>query len=139
MIGEAMEARSHYSRKREAIIAAVKEDHSHPSAETLYTALKKKYPDLSLGTVYRNLSQLKENGVVRPVAVVNGQERVDGIGGDHPHFICTKCGKVEDVKLPERYDFSAVIENVYGHQVDHCELIVYGKCLSCVRGKQTES
>jgi Fur family peroxide stress response transcriptional regulator len=67
-----------YSKKRDAIYELLASTTCHPSAEWIYRNLKAEYPDLSLGTVYRNLSRFKEDGSIISVGVVDGQERYDG-------------------------------------------------------------
>ncbi len=79
-------------------LAATKE---HPSVDELYRQLKPDYPELSLGTVYRNLSVLQEEGLAQCVAHVAGQDRFDGRTDPHAHFICRRCGRVMDMELPE--------------------------------------
>ena len=68
-----MERAVRYSKKREAILAALQGTNCHPSAEWLYRQLKPRHPDLSLGTVYRNLAFFQERGMVQSVGVVQGQ------------------------------------------------------------------
>ena len=68
-----------HSRKRDAILQCIKESREHPSAEWIYTQLKPEHPDLSLGTVYRNLALFRESGEVVSVATVNGVERLDAL------------------------------------------------------------
>ena len=66
-----------YSKKREALLQIIQDTECHPSAEWLYQTLKPQHPDLSLGTVYRNLQFFREQGIIKSVGVVNGQERFD--------------------------------------------------------------
>ena len=87
-----MNKRQNYSRKREAILDTLRSTKTHPTAEWVYLQLKSQYPDLSLGTVYRNLSQFKEDGTIVSLGVVNGQEHFDGDISPHSHFICSHCG-----------------------------------------------
>ena len=77
-----MEARK-YSKKREAILEALRNTTEHPSAEMLYARLKPEFPDLSLGTVYRNLAMFIRDGDAVSVGTVAGQERYDA--DTHPH------------------------------------------------------
>ena len=93
-----MNTRKKKSKKRDAIIALLENTKSHPGAEWIYTALKPEFPDLSLGTVYRNLTQFKEEGIIVSVANVGGQERYDADTGEHAHLICERCGRVIDVE-----------------------------------------
>lgn len=90
-----------YSKKRAAILETLRATTEHPSAETVYNRLKPEHPDLSLGTVYRNLALFVENGDAVSVGIVNGQERYDGNPAPHAHFVCEKCGRVIDIDVPD--------------------------------------
>ena len=127
-----MEKRQNYSQKREAIYRAICSSACHPSAEWLLTTLKRDYPDLSLGTVYRNIARFKEQGAVVAVAVVNGQERIDTNVEPHMHFICRGCGAVLDIEGELADDASlAQIEQRYGLKVESQNLLLYGMCAEC--------
>lgn len=120
------------SKKRDAMLAALRASGSHPSADQLYQQLKPDYPDLSLATVYRNLGQLCSLGLVRRVGTVNGQERYDGETRPHSHFICNRCGCVVD--LPRISPGEGCVEQLgvqYGFTADNCEFIVHGLCAGC--------
>lgn len=86
-----------FSRKREALYNALRATTVHPTAEWLYAALRPEYPDLSLGTVYRNLKKFCAEGKARSVGVINGQEHFDGDTSAHSHFVCDCCGRVLDI------------------------------------------
>ena len=62
------------SKKRDAMLALLRSTHCHPSADWVYRELKAQYPDLSLGTVYRNLNHLCERGLIQRVGAVDGQD-----------------------------------------------------------------
>ena len=98
-----MESTRRQSKKRDAIREILLASYDHPSVEEIYRRLKPDIPDLSLGTVYRNLALFREEGKAMSVATVAGQERFDGRTHPHAHFICEKCGRVDDVDvvLPE--------------------------------------
>ena len=121
-----------YSRKRQAIYELLLSTKEHPSAEWIYNSLKSEYPDLSLGTVYRNLKLLEENGTVKSVAVVDGRERYDALMSPHSHFICSKCGRVIDVffqnEIPNIAD-NLRIDGV--KEINSFSLIYYGVCDKC--------
>ena len=89
-----------FSRKREALYNALRATTVHPTAEWLYAALRPEYPDLSLGTVYRNLKKFCAEGKARSVGVINGQEHFDGDTSAHSHFVCDCCGRVLDIFEP---------------------------------------
>lgn len=132
-----MERAVRYSKKREAILTAIRGTDCHPSAEWVYHQLKPCHPDLSLGTVYRNLAFFQARGQIQSVGVIQGQERFDGIVAPHSHFICTCCGTVLD--LPDVCPDSALEQSVsaqYGFAVQRRELTYYGLCPSCLRQDQ---
>lgn len=126
--------KQHYSKKREAILDAIRSTKSHPTADWVYLKLKPLYPDLSLGTVYRNISAFKNNGDIITVSNVNGQERYDGNTTPHSHFICTECFNVIDIDLD--INFNNIYDQIrerYQLQPDHHNMIFYGKCQDCLR------
>ena len=94
-----MENRRITSKKRQAIYDLLCADREHSTAEMIFTRLKSDYPELSLGTVYRNLSVLEEEGLVVRVGKVEGQERYDARLDPHIHFVCTRCHRVTDMEL----------------------------------------
>jgi len=126
-----MKSARKYSRKREAILKTLRSTKSHPSAEWIYAKLKPLFPDLSLGTVYRNLSLFRNEGLVTSVATVKGQERFDAQVHPHPHFICDLCGKVMDIDaLPDSIPALGV-DDFAGGDVEYCEILFHGKCKDC--------
>ena len=123
-----------YSKKREALLQVIQQTDCHPTAEWLYQTLKPQHPDLSLGTVYRNLLFFQEQGLVKSVGVVNGQERFDGRTEAHAHFVCSHCGCVSDLhglKLAE--DLAQTVCQQYQVTVARHELTFYGTCQSCIQ------
>ena len=128
-----MEAGKKHFRKRNAILAYLRSTTEHPSAETVYAALKPQIPDLSLGTVYRNLSLFKDQGLIISVGSVGGVERYDGNTDPHVHFVCTDCGTVSDLQglqVPEELNAAAARE--LNAKVDHCYLTFHGRCSACI-------
>ena len=120
-------------RKRNAILAYLRETTEHPSAEMVYNHLKTEYPDLSLGTVYRNLAKFKEEGEIISVGTVNGVERFDGNTMPHVHFVCTGCEAVADlpqIKIPDV--LNQEVKNQTGGHIDMCQLTFVGQCGQCV-------
>ena len=120
------------SKKRDALLALLRNTDTHPSADQVYQALKPGYPGLSLATVYRNLGQLCQLGLVRRVGAVNGQERYDGEVCPHSHFICNRCGCVLD--LPRLSPGEGCVEQLgvqYGFSAESWEFIVRGLCQDC--------
>ena len=127
-----MERATRYSRKREAILEAIQNTQVHPTADWIYQKLKTTHPDLSLGTVYRNLSFFREQGLIKSVGVVDGQERFDGHTEPHSHFICAQCGAVIDLRtMSLNRELDAVVEQEYGFSISGHELTFHGVCSVC--------
>ena len=126
-----MEKKLRHSRQRERIYEYLTRSKEHPSAERIYLALRGELPDLSLGTVYRNLKLLEEMGMVRRVIAHQGNERYDSICNDHVHFICQKCGSVVDVAdtIPDEMLRWVSLEE--GFQVSRQEVMLTGCCPRC--------
>ena len=129
-----MEKATKHFRKRDAILTCLRETTEHPSAERVYSQLKQEIPDLSLGTVYRNLSLFKEQGVICSLGTVKGVERFDANTEPHVHYICTECGKVLDlqkIQVPEDLNQAAATDS--GGEVSGCQLTFTGVCGQCAK------
>lgn len=127
-------------RKRNAILEYLQNTDSHPSAETIFTDLKQEIPDLSIGTVYRNLTLFKQQGQVTSVATVKGVERFDANTDPHVHFICDTCDAVIDLhQLHTPESLSAEAENCIGCKVGTCQLAFTGTCRTCLNHKEGET
>ena len=121
-----------FSKKRQAIYDCLAGTTSHPTADWIYHQLHAAYPDLSLGTVYRNLSQLKDAGLIQSVGVINGQEHFDANVSPHTHLVCRSCGTVRDlfeITLPA--EISQKAADVSGYQITGFSLRLMGLCPSC--------
>jgi Fur family peroxide stress response transcriptional regulator len=121
-----------FSRKREAILAAIRSTDIHPSAEWVHARLVTDYPGLSLGTVYRNIAMFRDEGDIISVGVVNGEERFDGNTMPHAHFICNKCGRVIDIPsagIDSQLD--RAVSEACGVKVFRHELTFRGLCGDC--------
>lgn len=127
-----MERTGKHFRKRDAILNCVRCTTTHPSAEWVYENVRTQIPDISLATVYRNLSLFKEQGLIRSLGTVNGVERFDGNTEPHVHFICTQCGGVQDlpeISVPE--ELNSAVARSSGGRVENCQLSFTGICGEC--------
>ena len=123
-----------FSKQRELIYEAVRCTTEHPTAETVYNWLKPENPALSLGTVYRNLNQLVEEGNIQrlPFPV----ERYDANTAPHAHFLCRACGNVYDLTgMCYDSELDKKAEKASGHTVEQHELFFDGTCASCSEQK----
>ena len=128
-----MEATSKHFRKRDAILACLRSTKVHPSAEWVFAQLKPSIPDLSLGTVYRNLALFRQQGQIISVGTVNGVERYDGNPRPHVHFICTDCSAVldlDEMTVPDSLVHKAAGST--GGAVRECHLTFTGSCENCI-------
>ena len=121
-----------HSRQRECIKEFLADRFDHPTAETIYLNVKKEFPNISLGTVYRNLSLLTNQGIIRKLSTGIGPDRFDGNTSPHYHVLCTECGSVLDLDM-ENIDHINTLAGsqfdveIYGH-------VTYflGKCRNCL-------
>ena len=126
-------------RKRNAILAYLQQTKEHPSAEMVYAKLKPDFPDLSLGTVYRNLSMIKQQGIIASLGTVAGTERFDGNIKPHVHFVCNECEGVTDMAgIRVSQELAKAAEAETGGKVDSCHLTFSGTCGECLK-KEKES
>ena len=134
-----MEASRKQFRKRNAILSCLRCTRVHPSAEEIYRMLQAEHPDISLATVYRNLSLFKRQGLIRSLGAVDGIERFDADTSPHVHFICTGCGAVIDLpQLTSPQSLEAEAQASSGCQITGCQLTFTGVCLSCQEQNQEE-
>ncbi|MCQ2457942.1 MAG: transcriptional repressor [Clostridia bacterium] len=90
-----------YSKNRQAILECLRSTKIHPTAGWILDQLRPAYPSLNLATVYRNLIRLKDDGLIRSMGDIAGEEHFDGDIQPHAHVICTCCGKIADIPLTE--------------------------------------
>lgn len=127
-----------YSRQREAVMNYLRSTTSHPTAETVYLKIREEFPKISLGTVYRNLNLLAEQGEILRLRCGDGVEHFDATTEPHNHFICRTCGSVLDLQMKsiERIDEIAA-ENFPG-EIDGHEIYFYGTCHRCLSTKSSK-
>ena len=128
-----MEKKLRHSHQRDLIYNYLLGTKEHPSAEMIYDDLRKVEPNLSLGTVYRNLKLLEELGMVRKVTNVNNMERYDAFPEDHIHFVCDKCGCVIDLPNIDKEQIREKLsESVLG-RIEWVNIVVGGVCDECAQ------
>ena len=131
-----MKTAKHF-KKRDAILACLRSTNEHPSADWIYAKLKPEYPDISLGTVYRNLTLFKEQGLITSLGTVSGVERFDANTDPHVHFICNSCDAVMDLpQMTVPQELCRQAAQGTGGQVASCQLTFTGTCSQCAGPEQ---
>ncbi|NQV42614.1 MAG: transcriptional repressor [Candidatus Marinimicrobia bacterium] len=119
-----------YSHQRETILNVVKSTLVHPTADWVYKETRKVIPNISLGTVYRNLNQLVESGRVLKLKD-EAMVRYDGNIVRHDHFRCSACGKWYDIELLDQSIFKAFAEE-HNFRIESINLELEGTCKNCL-------
>lgn len=131
-----MESTAKQFRKRNAILECLRRTQTHPSADALYQRLREDYSDISLASVYRNLTWFKEQGLIISLGTVNGIERFDGRTDPHIHFACNRCcavSDVDDLEIPA--EIAGAASSRTGCRIDSIQLILTGICAECLGKK----
>ncbi len=121
-----------YSRQREIILETLKSNVVHPTAEYLYAILKAKAPNISLATLYRNLNQLADNGVIKKIDGLEAPSHYDHNTHEHYHFICDECKRVFDVSSDVAPNIVQKTEEELGFIVKKHDIIFNGICIDCL-------
>lgn len=121
-----------YSRQREAIKQYLSNTYEHPTAETVYLHVKKEFPNISLGTVYRNLNLLTEIGEALKITMPDGCDRFDGHTHNHNHFTCKCCGCVSDIELTHDYCKDELKSVGFNGVIESANTMFYGTCNTCI-------
>lgn len=122
-----------YSRQREAIKKCLAGRTDHPTAETLCASIRDEFPNISLGTVYRNLSLLAELGEIRKISGCPGPDRFDARTEPHYHFMCRRCGGVADLEFHPEIDLDALASRSFHGQIEEHTIQFYGTCAECLQ------
>jgi len=115
-----------YSKQRETILKLVKSTHCHPTAEWVFDEARNVMPNISLGTVYRNLNQLEEMNELR-IMKEGTVVRYDGNMDRHDHFQCSECNKLYDVDFLSN-DLIKQIQTQSNFNVNNVSLMIEGVC-----------
>ncbi len=118
-----------YSRQREAILEVLRSTDTHPTANWIYTKVREVIPNISLGTVYRNLSALSKSGDILSINVGDGFEHFDGDIRPHAHLHCQSCDCITDAKLNS--DPLSEIAAKHNFTPRLSVYVVYGICEKC--------
>lgn len=118
-----------YSKQREAIKHELSTRRDHPTASQIYESVQNVITNISLGTVYRNLSELAESGEILCLDVGDDSEHYDFDNSIHLHLCCKKCGKITDVPIDDSI-FTKELKN-YGFFGENTSFVIKGLCKKC--------
>lgn len=121
-----------YSRQRESIKESLMSRHDHPTADTLYASIREEYPNISLGTVYRNLNLLVELGEIRKLTCGDGKDHFDADTSPHYHFVCRTCGSVLDLPMDPCSELNQQAQACTDGRIESHAVYFYGECGDCV-------
>lgn len=122
-----------YSRQRESIKQLLATRNDHPTADTIYTNLRETFPNISLGTVYRNLALLSDIGEIVKITTGDGADRFDGKTTPHHHFVCRECHRVMDLEMESIDSIMDVAGKNFAGQIDSYITNFYGVCDKCIK------
>ena len=120
-----------YSKQREAIKTFLMSRKDHPTADQIYSAVREDHPNISLGTVYRNLALLEDVGEIQRLHVNGNTDRFDADVSNHYHFLCNTCGCVQDIPMEMQVSLSAEAQNYFDGVIDYYITCFHGKCKNC--------
>lgn len=121
-----------HSRQRDSIKAFLQTRRDHPTADTVYSCIREQFPNISLGTVYRNLNLLVELGEIRKLAFGDGRDHFDWDTSPHYHFICRHCGAVMDLPMAPFAEAEAYIGPCNAGEITGHTVYFDGICHDCL-------
>ena len=119
------------TKQREAILKALRNTRSHPTADQIYDEVRKDIPNISKGTVYRNLQVLQDDGAITELKLNDTLSRYEVKQESHYHFRCEKCGRVSDIDMPVDKELDQQVEKGTGLKVSYHQLEFRGLCKDC--------
>ena len=119
------------TKQRECVLNFINNVYTHPTANDVYMEVKKEIPNISLGTVYRLLNKLVEEGKIKRIKMLDNIDRFDHIDDFHAHFLCQKCNNVYDLSSFDDFKIS-----INDHLVVDYEINLKGICRDCKKGME---
>ena len=120
-----------YSKQRETIKEYLRSTTEHPTADMVYDKVRETFPNISLGTVYRNLSLLEEIGEIIKISTGVGPDHYDYNTAPHYHFICRGCGRVMDIDLDFADELMTQVQESTDLAIESCSVSFTGLCPDC--------
>ncbi|NOQ45731.1 MAG: transcriptional repressor [Desulfobulbaceae bacterium] len=125
--------------QRQIILEELSKVKTHPTASELYDMVRKRLPRIGLGTVYRNLELMAENGMILKLEVGGTQKRFDATTDDHYHIRCSCCGKVDDIDMPVAQNLVTSAAKSTSYQIMGHHVEFTGICTECQQNQGVTS
>lgn len=122
-----------HSRQRDSIIEFLSTRKDHPTADTVYMNVRQSFPNISLGTVYRNLTLLADMGEILRIRVGDGVDHFDYDTSPHYHFVCRECGSVLDLDMEVTKEEDQAAQKNFEGEIEGHMIYFYGRCPNCIR------
>ena len=119
------------TKQREAILKVLRNTKSHPTADQIYDDVRKGIPNISKGTVYRNLQVLQQDGLISVLNITGTQSRYETKQESHYHFRCERCSRVFDLDGPVIDELDDKVAKKTGFKVSHHQMEFHGLCKEC--------
>ena len=119
------------SRQRRLVFEVVHRSRNHPTAQHVYDQARRVIPSISLGTVYRNLRRLEEQGRLKENKIGNRPARFEALEQRHYHIWCVECGRLEDLALPYQNSLDRRVQRLVRYQLREHRMEFYGTCPAC--------
>lgn len=124
-----------HSKQRDAIIEFLKPRKDHPVADTIYKGVKKDFPSISLGTVYRNLTLLSDLGIIQKISCGDNSEHFDFNPSPHNHFVCQECNSIIDLEMDNIDFINTLATKKFSGKINGHTIYFYGTCYECMTDK----
>ena len=124
-----------YSRQREAILQFLMTRKDHPTADVVYANIREEFPNISLGTVYRNLTLLSDRGQLLRLHLGDGVDHFDADTSPHYHFVCERCHAVLDLEMPDIDSIDKLAGEHFAGKIKGPCTHFYGLCPACVKAE----
>ncbi len=124
------------SRQRRRILELLQLSDAHPTADRIYSKLKKEFPKLSLGTVYRNLTILVEQDLVKKIHFGSTFDRFEAHMDQHYHLICEKCKNIFDFHMPVYNELNVKARQLTNFSIQRHMIEFFGTCQNCLEPKR---
>jgi len=125
--------------QRQVILEELKKTKSHPTADEVYQEVRKRIPNISLGTVYRNLEILSGCGLIKKIETAGYQKRFDGNTEPHHHVRCINCGRIGDIYCKPTIPLKEVVDKACGFEIFDYWLEFIGLCPECRKKKEEQN